>query len=65
MTSILYFLLFLSSQEIFGRMEGATAQVWLTALYYGGLVMIAVTVTLTLYSGFRYLWKHWSLVGGT
>ena len=63
--TILYFLLFLSSQEIFGRMEGATAQVWLTALYYGGLGMIAIMVTLTVLSGARYLWKNWSLIAGT
>ncbi len=63
--TILYFLLFLSSQEIFGRMEGATAQVWLTALYYGGIGMIAIMVTLTVLSGARYLWKNWSLIAGT
>lgn len=62
--TVLYFLLYLSVQEFTGALERlgiAWLEITMRWLGYG---VIAVTVTLTLGSGLRYVWKHRSLIEG-
>lgn len=62
--TVIFFLLLLSLQEWQGA--GIISSTLLDPiaflLPYGGRVIIAVTLGLTITSGFRYLWKHRSLI---
>ncbi|MEI8106623.1 MAG: CDP-diacylglycerol--glycerol-3-phosphate 3-phosphatidyltransferase [Verrucomicrobiota bacterium] len=62
--TVIFFLLLLSLQEWQGA--GIISSTLLDPiaflLPYGGRVIIAVTLGLTVTSGFRYLWKHRSLI---
>ena len=61
--TVIYFLLLLALAE--GEVAGVIPPAWLTlwprAWLYGH-ALVALTLALTLYSGFGYLWKHRALI---
>ena len=62
--TVIFFLLLLSLQEwqSAGIISSTLLDPIAFLLPYGGRVIIAVTLGLTITSGFRYLWKHRSLI---
>lgn len=58
--TIIFFLLVLSIQEFDGF--GIPEHFLSGALFYGGNTLIAIALTLTLYSGVGYLWKNRELL---
>lgn len=66
--TVIFFLALLSCQELLGMdpppLPGAALSgSWLVALWrYGGWVVSGVAVTLTLYSGVGYVWKHRAVI---
>lgn len=62
MAAVIYFLILLSLLEFerAGVIQGLYW--WAHAWSYGGGILIAAAVLLTLYSGFGYIWKHRDLI---
>ena len=62
MVTVIYFLVLLSLSEFSraGVLDGLFW--WAHAWHYGGIALIALSLGLTLYSGFGYLWKHRGLI---
>jgi CDP-diacylglycerol--glycerol-3-phosphate 3-phosphatidyltransferase len=58
--TVIFFLLLLCVKEL-RYTDGASAW-WLRAWMEGGTALIWITVTLTLYSGVRYAWKHRAII---
>jgi CDP-diacylglycerol--glycerol-3-phosphate 3-phosphatidyltransferase len=59
----IFFLLMLSVGEFAGLKEASrAAQVYADLWYWGGALLLVVTVALTLVSGAGYLWKNWALI---
>ncbi len=61
---VIYFLLLLvlKEWELAGRVPSILLTPFPQAWIYGGRTLLVVTLGLTLYSGFRYLWKHRALI---
>lgn len=59
MATIIYYLVLLSVKELAPR---SLARPTLAGLEHLGTVLLAVTVTLTLWSGISYLTRHWDLL---
>ena len=60
--TICFFLLLLSIKELATAGIGSSGQWWWIAWVFGGKLLIACALALTLYSGIGYLWKHRALV---
>jgi CDP-diacylglycerol--glycerol-3-phosphate 3-phosphatidyltransferase len=58
----IYFLLLLAIAELDYLGVSAAKAWWATAWSPGGLILVAVTLILTLYSGLGYLWKNRELI---
>ncbi len=56
--TILYFLLLLTIQEF----SNPTGTAWGTAWTWGGMLLVAITVVLTTWSGLAYFWKNRQLL---
>jgi len=61
MATIIFFLGLLSLGEIFPRRPELRQDVWTV----GGWIFVTITVLLTLFSGFAYLWKNRNLLKAT
>lgn len=62
MVTVIYFLLLLSLAEMERAGWFFVGTPWTYAWNYGGPLLIAVALVLTLYSGFGYLWKNRALI---
>ena len=62
MATVIYFLLLLSIGEMQRAGWFSMGLLWHRAWSFGGPVLIAVALILTLYSGLGYLWKHRRLI---
>jgi CDP-diacylglycerol--glycerol-3-phosphate 3-phosphatidyltransferase len=58
MATVIYFLLLLSVGEMQRAGWFSIEPIWQRAWHWGGPLLIAVALLLTLYSGLGYLWKH-------
>ncbi len=59
---VIFFLLLLSIKELAGMGIGSAGAWWWFVWRYGGAVLIAMALGLTLYSGCGYLWKNRRLI---
>lgn len=62
MITVIYFLVLLSVAEMERAGWFFVGTPWTIAWKYGGPLLIAVALVLTLYSGLGYLWKHRGLI---
>ena len=62
MVTVIYFLLLLSLAELERAGLFFIGTPWMVAWKYGGPILIAVALVLTLYSGLGYLWRHRRLI---
>ena len=62
--TVIYFLLLLvlKEWELAGRIPATLLTPFPQAWLYGGHALLGLALALTLYSGFRYLWKHRALI---
>ena len=58
--TVVYFLLLLAAHEL--KLVEPGAVWWQHAWRYGGNLLLWITISLTIYSGLRYLWRHRGLV---
>ena len=58
---MIFFLVLLACNDFTGRSSGDLIKhgpLWQALWVYGGWTVSGIAVTLTLYSGFDYLWRH-------
>lgn len=63
--TVIFFLVLLSIKEFAGAGFGNAALWWWALRKYGGAILIAFAMGLTIYSGLAYLWKNRRLVEGS
>ena len=64
-TTVIFFLLLLACGDFTGQSSSDLAKhghLWQALWVYGGWTVSGIAVTLTLYSGFDYLWRHRSML---
>ncbi|MEO5755010.1 MAG: CDP-diacylglycerol--glycerol-3-phosphate 3-phosphatidyltransferase [Chthoniobacterales bacterium] len=59
-STVVFFLLLLAARELSPGIEEAGG--WQIAWRYGGNLLLWITITLTVYSGLGYFWRHRALV---
>jgi len=58
--TVIFFLALLSMHEL--RYANETSTWWFRAWHEAGPILVWITVTLTVYSGFGYMWRHRELI---